>query len=112
MAIIKNANLLLRLILELCVLLSAGYWGFTAHKQAIAKFGLGIGAPLLLATIWGTFVAPKSAYLLPIPYRLILEFIIFGLAAAALWKSGFPLLGKLFIAAVAINIFLLLLWKQ
>lgn len=60
MEIIKSANLLLRFLLELCILAVLGYWGFKTGRELLLKIGLGIGAPLLAAVVWATFVAPNT----------------------------------------------------
>ncbi|RFU69033.1 DUF2568 domain-containing protein [Peribacillus saganii] len=33
------------LLLELCILLSVGSWGFQAHKQEITKLGMELALP-------------------------------------------------------------------
>lgn len=111
MLLIKGANLLVRFLLELTVLGAVGYWGFQ-FKSILAKIGGGLGLPILIAVIWGIFVAPKSGMQLKLPARLIVEFLIFGFGAFALFSSGHPVLGKLFLAVVVVNITLLLVWKQ
>lgn len=112
MLLIKNANLLLRLILELCVLVSVGYWGFHIKSGLIMKWISGIGAPIIIMIVWGTFIAPNSAYQLPLLFRLSLEFVVFAIGAYTLWASGAPNLAKTFSILVIINIILLLYWKQ
>ena len=54
--LIKGANLLLRFLLELCALGALGYWGFKTGSGLVAKIGLGIGAPLVVAVVWAMFV--------------------------------------------------------
>ncbi|MBY0122906.1 YrdB family protein [Bacillus sp. S/N-304-OC-R1] len=112
MLLIKNANLLLRLMLELSVLISIGYWGFQYKSSFMIKFGLGIGVPILVIIVWGTFIAPNSAYQLPLTLRIIMELIVFGLGGYALYSSGHQSLFKTFTILVCINMILLLYWKQ
>lgn len=112
MAFIKNVNLLLRLILELCVVVSVGYWGFHIRGSSVMKWVIGFGAPIIILIIWGTFIAPKSAHQLPAALRLCLELIVFGTGAFALWVCGFPNLAKVFSILVIVNMFLLWYWKQ
>jgi hypothetical protein len=71
METIKLANLALRFLLELCALAALAYWGFKTGESAVAKIGLGIGAPLLAAVLWGTFVAPGAPIPTPVLLRLI-----------------------------------------
>jgi hypothetical protein len=112
MVLMKNINLLLRFALELCVLLSMVYWGFHIKGSWIIKFSLGFGLPIIVMTIWGMFIAPQSTYQLPILLRTILELIIFGLGAYALYASGHLGMSKKFSILVCINMILLFIWKQ
>jgi hypothetical protein len=112
MLIIKNVNLLLRLMLELGVLLSIGYWGLHYKSSSMIKFGLGIGMPILVMIVWGTFIAPNSAYQLPLPFRIMMELMVFGFGAFALFASGHQSLFKIFTVLVCLNMILLLYWKQ
>ena len=57
---LKSINLAVRFLLELCVLAAVGYWGFKTSSGWFLKILLGIGAPLLIAVIWGMFGAPKA----------------------------------------------------
>ncbi|MHC0037686.1 YrdB family protein [Pseudoneobacillus sp. C159] len=112
MILLKNLNLLLRLLLELGVLLSIGYWGFHLKSISMVRFGVGVGVPIIVMVVWGMFIAPKSAYLLPIPWRIIGEVVVFGLGAYALYASGHQALSKIFSILVVVNMILLLYWKQ
>ncbi len=69
----KGANLALRFLLELCALVALGYWGFKTGGTLMAKIGLVIGAPLVVAVVWGTFVSPRAPVQLPGPLVLILQ---------------------------------------
>lgn len=105
-------NLALRFILEISALVSLGYWGFHSDKGYIVKVLLGIGSPLLMAIIWGTFVSPKA----PIPVRgikrVLLELIIFGFATLSLYNAGHPIFAMFFAILVAWNMFFLRIWEQ
>jgi hypothetical protein len=92
MEIIKSTNLVLRFLLELCLLAAFGYWGFQTGQVWLIKVVLGVGAPLLVAVVWGTFLAPRAAMRLREPWLLILELGLFGLAIAALYFTGHPAL--------------------
>ncbi|MEO6891644.1 MAG: YrdB family protein, partial [Ktedonobacteraceae bacterium] len=61
LTILKNVNLTLSFLLELCVLVALGYWGFQIGQGTITKIGLGIGAPVLAVVVWALFGAPRSA---------------------------------------------------
>lgn len=88
MVIIQSANLILRFLLELCLVVIFGYWGFKTGQSTLTKIGLGIGIPLIVAVLWGIFLAPASDTRPQYPWRSIAELVIFGLAFAALYGRG------------------------
>jgi hypothetical protein len=112
MQILKGANLLLRFLLELCALGAVGYWGFKTGSGIAVKIGLGIGAPLVVAVVWAVFISPRAPVHLPLPLSLLLQVVIFGLAAAALAVAGHHILGWVFVAVVVINSALMYVWGQ
>jgi len=106
------ANLALRFLLELCAMAALGYWGFKTGKSPVAKIGLGIGAPLLAAIVWGMLVAPRAPIPAPWLLRLIVELVVFGLAAAALYSAGRPTLAWVLILVFVINRVLMYAWGR
>jgi Protein of unknown function (DUF2568) len=109
---IKLLNLALRFILELCALVALGYWGVKVGGSTIAKIGLGIGAPLLAAVVWGMFVAPRAPIPTPGLLRLLIELVVFGSAAAALYSAGRPTLAWVLVLVYVINRVLIYAWGQ
>lgn len=103
MLILKSINLAVRFLLELCILAALGYWGFHIGKSLFLKAAVGIGAPLLAAVVWGTFLSPKASIPLPRLQGLLLEIAVFGLAAAALYAAGRPALCAVFVVIAVIN---------
>lgn len=93
--------LLVRFLCELAMLAAFGYWGFRTGDGAVAEIALGIGAPLVVAIIWGTFLSPKRRYDLPVVARIVIELALFGAAALALAVAGQPGLAVM-LAAVAV----------
>jgi len=110
--LIRGANLALRFLLELFALGALGYWGFKTGGRLIAKIGLGIGAPLIAAVVWGTFLSPQAPVRLPGLLVLILQALVFGLAAAGLVATGHQTLALVFVVIVTINAVLMYLWGQ
>ncbi len=80
----------LRFLLELCALAALGFWGWQTGRTLLEKIGLGVGAPLLAAVVWGLFVAPKASILVPGAVRLIIEVGIFSLAVLGLLATSRP----------------------
>ena len=55
----RGANLVLRFLLELSALAATAYWGFST-TSGVTQWVLGLGAPALVAVVWGLFVSPKA----------------------------------------------------
>src|SRR6266540_76197 len=93
------ANDGLRFLLELAMLASLAYWGFAEHDGAV-QWLLGLGAPLLVAAVWGAFMAPRASHPTTDPVRLPLEIALFGSGVAALCVAGPTALAIVFGALV------------
>jgi hypothetical protein len=108
----KGINLGVRFLLELCMLAAVGYWGFKTHSGWTMKILFGIGLPLLLAVIWGYFMAPRSAHRLTgIPFT-VMDIILLGSGAVALYASGQVNLAWIYAVVLVISEVLRLVWKQ
>ena len=112
MDVLKVLNLLVRFLLELCMLAAVAYWGFKTQSDWLMKILLGIGLPVLIAVLWGTFIAPKATHPLRGAPRLTLELILFASGAVALFASGKPMLGWVYTVALIVHKLLQVLWKQ
>ena len=109
---LKSINVAVRFLLEICVLISVGYWGFKSDSGWILKIPLGIGAPLLIAVIWGMFGAPKATYHLNGIMLLALEVLVFGSGVAALYSTKNYSIAWGFAAIILANKVLMLIWRQ
>jgi hypothetical protein len=112
MEMLKSANLAVRFLLEICVLVALGYWGFQTGAMWLGKVGLGLGAPLLAAVVWGVLGAPQSTYQRQGWLLLVVEVIVFGAGPAALAASGHPRLAWTFVLLYVLNRLLMLIWSQ
>ena len=112
MDIVKNANLALAFLLELCMLAALCYWGFVTGQGTVQKLLLGLGTPLVVAVVWGLFAAPQANWPLPGAALFALKALLFGSAAVALWAAERPALAVVFIAAVVLNSALAAVWAQ
>jgi hypothetical protein len=92
-----------RFTLELSALAALGYWGFAEFDGAV-QWLVGLGAPLVAAGIWGTFVAPKASRPTVDPGRLLLEVAVFGSGVAALLAAGSTALALVFAALVVVHL--------
>ena len=109
---LKLLNLAVRFLLELCMLTAVGYWGFKTQSGWFMKILLGIGLPVLIAILWGTFLAPKATRPLSGASFLTLELTLFSTGAIALFASGKPGLGWVYMIVLIVNKILLVVWKQ
>ena len=112
MEAVKGLNLAIRFLLELCVLAAVGYWGLKTGSGWFAKILLGIGVPLLIAVIWGTFGAPKANMQLHGSKLVVLEIIVFGSGVAALFATKNNPLAWAFAVIIVINRILMFVWGQ
>lgn len=108
----KGINLALRFALELCALAALAFWGFKTQDSLLGKIVLGLGAPLLVAVLWGLFVAPRRRFDLPGWARLVIEWLVWIAAVAGLWTTGQSELATLFLAVLVVNQTFLALWNQ
>ena len=91
-----------RFLLELGALVAFGYW---AVRLTSGTFGLvlGLAVPLVVATLWAVFAAPKSPRRLDGRRRLAFEAAVFGGAALALVAASRPILGVCFGVVALVN---------
>lgn len=99
-------NLFIRFLLEISALIIVGIWGWKIGEGWM-QYLLGLGLPIVLASIWGIFAAPNDpsrSGSAPIPtpglVRLLIEVIFFGLAFWALYDLS--LHGLSFVYAIAV----------
>ena len=97
--------------LEISTLAALMYWGFHIDKGILMKTMLGIGTPIFVAIIWGTFIAPKASIPVAVPLRIFLQIIIFGSAIAALYFSEKRALAMIFLVVMLIEMTLMYIWK-
>ena len=109
---LKTLNLVVRFLLELCMLAAVGYWGFKTQSSLAMKIVLGIGLPILLIVLWSLFVAPKAVYPLRGTLHVVLSLILLGSGAVALFASGRPVLGWVYLIVLIVNQVLLIVWNQ
>ena len=108
---LKLLNVAVRFLLELCLLAAVGYWGFKTHSGWLLKILFGIGLPVLIAVLWGMFIAPKAIRPLSGISYLILELTLLASGSVALFASGKSTLGWVYTITLIVNKILLIVWK-
>jgi Protein of unknown function (DUF2568) len=97
------ANYALRFLLELAALAALAYWGF--HEfGGVVQWLIGLGAPLVVAVVWGTFMSPKASRPTVDPVRVLIEIAVFGAGAAALFAAGATTAGVIFAALAVLHL--------
>ena len=109
---LKMLNLAVRFLLELCMLAAVAFWGFKTQNNWLMKILLGIGLPVLIAILWGMFLAPRATYRLSGAPFFALELILFSTGAFSLFAGGAPTLGWVYTITLIVNTILLVVWKQ
>ena len=109
MYVFQYAIISIFFLLEIAMLVSFMYWGFHLDTSLLVKILFGIGAPILVAVIWGTFIAPKASIPVSVPIRILLQIILFSLAAMALYFSEKGTLAIIFGTVVLIEMILMYL---
>lgn len=109
---IKSANLGLRFLLEILMLVAVGLWGFSIERGITLRVVFGVVLPTAVAVVWGVFVAPKSQHQIQLPGRLLIELFLFGIATVALVRTNHLLWAVIFAITVIVNQMLLYIWRQ
>jgi Protein of unknown function (DUF2568) len=79
------------------------YWGFQSAVNPWIQWPLGLGVPLLVACLWGVFLAPRAARRLHSTAGNVASLVFFGLGALALFRTGQTLLAATFAAFAFVN---------
>ncbi|NES17189.1 MULTISPECIES: YrdB family protein [Micromonospora] len=99
----KAALLTLAFLLELAMLAAAGWWGFTLDAGWLVRLLAGLGAPLLLAVVWGIFCSPRASVPLPAPAKLGVQAASFVTGGLLLALAGQPVPGAVLVALWAVD---------
>lgn len=91
---------------ELTALAALGYWGFHVPKGMPLKLVLGIGTPLVVAVIWGLFLAPRAVFPVDLPIKMLLKLMVFAISAWALHAAGHAQVALYFFIAALLLLFI------
>ncbi len=108
---LKMVNLALAFVLEMCLLVIFGFWGVSVSGSFFQKIILGAGLPILLALIWGKYLAPASKSRLKEPWLIFIKLFIFFLAILALFSLHQWIPAIIFGITSMVNIILLYIYK-
>ncbi|WP_410007225.1 YrdB family protein [Bartonella sp. HY406] len=103
MNFIKLINGSLRFLLELLIIASLCYCGFSRFDQAIFKFGIGLILPIMIIVFWATYIAPKAPNRLAFLPRFMAEMVVFLTCLTLIYLSGFEYYAISLAIVVVIN---------
>ncbi len=102
-------NLTLRFLLELTALIGISIWGWNQSDNWL-HYLLGIGLPIIVAAIWGTFNVPedpsrsgKAPIVVPGIVRLLIELSVFGSGAWAFFDLNFSTIAWVMVITTVIH---------
>ncbi len=105
--IVARANLAVRLGVELAAYGSLCLWGASLTASPVVNISFAVAAPLAAILLWARYLAPKARRALHDPAALVVEVMVFAVAALALAGSGRADLAAAFATVAAVNTFLL-----
>lgn len=83
---LRRANLALRGIMELGIIVALAYWGVRTGHNTVQKAVLGMGAPVLVFSCWSLVDFRKWGSIAEL-LRCVQELVLSGLAAVALYAA-------------------------
>jgi hypothetical protein len=93
----------LRFLLELGALVALFWSALHAPIGWPLRIVGAVAAPLAVAVVWGSYVAPRAPWRIAGWRRLVPELAVFGGAALALWYAGYARSGWTFGAIALVD---------
>jgi hypothetical protein len=112
MEAIKQLNLILAFLLELCMFAIFAFWGYQQGTTKTLRDTIAIALMLFSIILWGIFAAPNSQYRLRYPLRMLFEAAMFLIASFLLYKSDHKFLAICFFTAVCLNNLIAYIYHQ
>lgn len=100
---IRGVNLGVAFLLELAVIFAVGYFGLTLSWGLTVRTLVGVGAPVLMAVLWGVFASPRASVPLRGAADVAFRMAWFGIGALALWGAGLPIAALALAAVYGVN---------
>ena len=88
MNIVRGINRLIAFLLELVLVISLGYGGYSVVENVYLKYTLAILLPLAAIICWSIFAAPMSKSRLEQPWRMAFRLSLYLICAALLYAIG------------------------
>lgn len=109
MQTLRYINYLLAFGLELVLIFSVAFWGYSSGKTTLTKWAFAIILFVAVAALWGIYAAPKSFMRIRFPWLNLFKIAMFSLGTLAfigLEKTRFAVIYSILsIISVAISYF-------
>lgn len=89
----RGVALVLRFALELALLFAVGWCAGTAAGSHWWRWVVALGATVVVAVVWGSWLSPRAPHRPSEPVRFLVEAMLFLGTGGWLWALGHPLLG-------------------
>ncbi|MGW4356442.1 YrdB family protein [Nocardia sp. NPDC004582] len=99
----STLNFTLAFVLELVAVGALAYWGVRTGRSRTAKILRGVGMAVAVVVLWGMFAAPEASFSVPVA-AVATKVLVFGGAAAGLWRLGYRKVAVLFPLVVIANL--------
>ncbi|MFJ4653135.1 DUF2568 domain-containing protein [Nocardia sp. NPDC088792] len=100
-----DANLTLAFLLELVAYGALAWWGMHSGRSRMGKVLRAVGAVAAAAVLWALFAAPAATFHM-VALAVITEIAVYGAAATAFVRVGYPRVAVAFPVVVVVNMLL------
>lgn len=93
---------IVRLLVELALVFSLGFWGFVAWDFPV-NIAVGILAPALAILVWALFLSPRAVFSVHPFIRAVIELLLYVSATLAWWELGQVWIGIAFAVVATVS---------
>jgi hypothetical protein len=102
----RQANLVLRFLLELAGIVAVGIWGYELASGPL-RWLLALGAPAVMIVLWASLIAPRATIGIDRRVRIVMGTVVLLLAAGLFATTGAMPAAVAFATLIVLNTILL-----
>ena len=103
MSALKSINLAISFLLELALLGTVAFWGFSLSLPILGRVLLGLALPSVAVVLWALFMAPRAKWRVPDLWKPVLALALFVGASVLLIMNGHVAAGSVFVVVAVLN---------
>jgi len=107
---VKDANLVLRFLIEVTALAIFAYWGWKAGSGAM-RWAIALGAVAAAVVVWALFVSEEPTIAIPRSLQFVIELAVWAAAGTALYAAGHARLAIAFVGVAVASGVLNYVWE-